>query len=546
MKCKNCGVKISDLEIYCDECKEILRQEKENTEFNKLAEQNKKLNELEATIEIDNLYDLDKKIEKEQETFDSKDENTKEIIEIKEAKETLEKTSNKKNVIIIISSIILLIIISIICLILFNNKEKEEIIEIDYEKVINEYGDSVKTTLSTYLKENEEVPSWSRINNLIDYNKYKVVCNIHKIYKDGNIYLNDCKVDDKKIKYSYGKEQEEIKEGKQVSIYKIDSDNNRFSYSNEQINNSTLVGTITCKTEDCNYIIAYEKYVLIHEEKKYYLYDYENNSIEFGPFDIGNNTMDNNILSYNNKLYGIIYNEENSNNIYSIESEKELKNIKGFLFTKEEGFDPTIMYKHGYAIFNYNGINNFINLKTGNVSYSIDGTLNSFIEDTTNNITYITTYNEQNKKITIYNSNGKKLFNGKEFNNIKLLNKNLIVYDDNKYYIYDSSLKLKLTSKKYNNILGLYDDFIVVVDNNYLEIVSLDDKILATFDLEWDNDRYTFYNTLSGWKTENNKKGIYLIIEDKIISNGTSGKGLKYYYIPNTKEKGVIELSKIN
>ena len=259
---------------------------------------------------------------------------------------------------------------------------------------------------------------------------------------------------------------------------------------------------------------------------------------------MNNEAFNNNILTYNNKLYGIIYKEENSNNIYSVESHKTLKNIKGFLFTKEEGFDPTVMYKYGYAIFNYNGINNFINLKTGNISYTIDGTLNSFIEDNTNNITYITTYNSTNKKITIYNSNGKKLFNGKEFINIKLLNGDIFLYDENKFYLYNSNLELKLTSKKYNNILGVYDDFIVV-DNNYLEIVNLEDKVLATFDLKWDSAIYIFHSNLSGYKTENGKDGIYLIIEDKTVINGTKGKGLKYYYIPKTKEKGLIELSKI-
>lgn len=544
MKCKNCGVKISDLEIYCDECKEILKQEKENREFKKLAIENKKLNELEATIEIDVLETLDKKIEEEQKEIvenKEKNEDTKEIIEIKE--EIIEKPDNKKKIIIICSIVLLVLIILGVSLILIFSKEKEEVIEIDYKKVITEYGDSVKVALDNYLKENEEVPPFSKIKKLIKYDKYKVVCKTNNIYEDGNIYLNNCKIDNKKIKYSYGKEQEVIKEGKQISIYKINSNNN---YSNEQTNNSTLISTITCKTDNCNYIMAYDKYVLINEDNKYYLYDYETNSIEFGPFDMDTNAYENNILSYNNKLYGIIYKEETVNNIYSVESKKELEDIKGFLFTKEEGFDPTIMYKYGYAIFSYNGISNFINLKTGNVSYSIDGIINSFIEDTSNNITYIITYNSQNKKITIYNSNGKKLFNGKEFNDMKLLNNNIIVSDDNKYYIYDTSLKLKLTSKKYNNILGLYDDFIVVVDNNYLEIVNLEDKILATFELEWDNNQYIFHNNLSGWKTENNKKGIYLIIEDRIKLNGTKGKGLKYYYIPNTKEIGVIELSKIN
>jgi len=541
MKCKNCGVKISDLEIYCDECKEILKQERENEEFNKLALENKKLNELENTIEIDTLDSLEEKIEETKEEVEEKKEevteDTKEIIEKQE--EIIEKTNNKKKIVIItLISLFFAIGLILVLLFVFNNEEKEEI-EIDYKKVITEYGDAVKLEVDKYINESNEIPSWNKISKLVKHKKYKVSCKTNKIYEDGSVYLNNCTVDGTKIKYSYGKKQEEKKEGKKISIFKTSNGEYIGSESN-----GTLVATITCETLECEYVDAFDKYVLVKEKDKYYLYDYENNILEYGPFNI--NLNENNLLTYNNKLYGVVYIEENTTNIYSLASNKELKNIKGFLLTSEEGFSPSIMYKYGYVIFDNNGISNFINLNTGNISYSINGILNSFIEDIKNNIVYITTYNSQNKKITIYNSNGKKLFNGKEFNNIKLVDGNLIVSDDTKYYVYDSNLKLKLTSKTYDNILGLYDDFVVIVDNNNLEIVNLNDQILATFDLKWDNLKYKFHASLSGRQTVNNKNGIYLVIEDKSISNGTSGKVLKYYYIPNTKEIGVIKLNKIN
>ena len=520
MECKRCTKKIDDLEIYCEDCKKIL-----NKELDELIDENKKLNELEATIEIETIHDLKDDLK---EIVDIK-EDTKEINVEENLNEV--KKDNKNKIIIIISIISILLVILIVALVLiFNTKEeKEKKPIVDYEKVINEYGILVEYTLENYLNENEELPSWEVINNLIKYDKYNVICSTHKLYKDGNIYLDNCKVDNKKVKYSYGKEQEEII-GKEITIYKIDSGDNYFSYDDEVKSNSEMVGTITCKTEDCEVINAYEKYVIIKENDKNYLYNYENNILEFGPFEF-NNTKEDSLLIYNNKLYGIIYNENNIKKIYSIEALKSLENIEGDLLHSLVNLNPTIMYKYGYAIFENNGTYEFVNLNTGNVSYSIKGTLNSFIEDSNNNIVYITTQNKDNKKITIYNSNGKKLFDGKEFSHIRLVNNNLIVANNTNYYVYDSKLKLKLTSKDYDNILSLYDDFIVVIDNDNLEIVDLEDKVLATYDLKWDST-YTFNTMLSGKFNVDNKDIIYLVIE-------TDKDSFRYYYIPDTKEFGL-------
>ena len=54
MKCKKCGKEISDTFKYCDECREQLKQE----EFNKLVEENKELNKLEITKELETLDNI--------------------------------------------------------------------------------------------------------------------------------------------------------------------------------------------------------------------------------------------------------------------------------------------------------------------------------------------------------------------------------------------------------------------------------------------------------------------------------------------------------
>ena len=52
MECKKCGKGISEFEIYCDDCKEILKKEKE---LDKLIIENKELNKLEITKEVETL-----------------------------------------------------------------------------------------------------------------------------------------------------------------------------------------------------------------------------------------------------------------------------------------------------------------------------------------------------------------------------------------------------------------------------------------------------------------------------------------------------------
>ena len=71
----------------------------------------------------------------------------------------------------------------------------------------------------------------------------------------------------------------------------------------------------------------------------------------------------------------------------------------------------------------------------------------------------------------------------------------------------------------------------MVVDEEYLEIVDLNDNILATFDLKWSNE-YELDNMLTGKFTEDNKEIIYVVVNKKENS-------FKYYYDLETKEFGI-------
>ncbi|MBE6139887.1 MAG: hypothetical protein E7174_05295 [Firmicutes bacterium] len=550
MKCNRCGKEIDELEIFCDDCKKYIKgisSRSEVKELEELIENQKKLTDLENTKE---LVNLDKLVEEELEKEEKLEEKTA-VVEIGEVKEKIEELpeelkppkKSKKKLIITLSIIFGILIITAILLVIFLGKDKpdeEKEIVIDYEKVIKTYGDNIANIVKDYISSNEDIPTWQYVIENLDYDEYEVECKIHNIYSDGNIYLSECKINDKEIEYIYGEEQEEIKEGKKVSIYKRVFDNYSI-YDSESNDNSTLVGTITCKSEDCSYINAFDKYVLIKEQEEYYLYDYTNDSINFGPFSL-NNEYD--LLVSNTELYGILYKDVDKNNIYNVKTGKILKDVKGTLLLDEMQFSPSVMYKYNYVILVNNGKNNFINLKTGNVSYTIEGNIGNLKD--TGKLVYITAYTDDYSKFKVYNSNGKVLFDGKEYSYFTVGSNSLLVANDTSFKVYDNNLKLKTTSKKYDKILGLYEDFVVATKDSDLLLLSIEDELLASFDDGWDKENYIFHSMLSGWYTENDKYGIYLVIENNQIPLGTLGSGMEYYYIPNTKETGIIETTGID
>jgi len=545
MKCNRCGKEIDELEIFCDDCKKYLKEfssRKKVKELEELIEDQRNFDDLENTKE---LVDLDKivkeELKKEETIVDKKEiirQDVKEIAREDNEFIDIEKEEKKKRKIIIIVSIVLsiLAIISTLLIIFLGKKEKEEEpkVKIDYEKVINLYGDSAKEVVVDYIEENDDIPTWQYVIENIDYNRYKVECSIHNIYNDGNIYLSSCKVDGNKIKYTYGIEQEETIDGKQINIYKQEY-NGFIVYSNDAAD-STLIGTITCKTENCDYVNAYKEYVIIKENEEYYLYNYINDKVKFGPFNL---KEEYNVLVHDNELYGIIYTEDNQNNIYNVKTNKVLKNIKGYLLPGEMGFDPTIMYKYNYVILINDEKNEFINLKTGNISYFIKEKIISFEE--CNKLVYITTLTSNNK-YKIYNSNGKTLFDGKEYLDFIASSDKFLVSDETNFKVYDNNLKLQTTSKEYSQILALYKDYVIAIKNNNLILLNTKDEILETFENVWNKENNVFYRNLTGEK--DNK--FIITIENKKIPHGTQGSFIEYYYNLTTKESGFIEKSNID
>lgn len=550
MRCNNCGKEIEEYETFCDECKKILKNSssrEEVKELERLIEEQKKLNDLDATKVLEDLENLvAEKLEEEndKETLDGltkqidleniiqvTNDEIKEPVEDKkiESREELKKEENelktkknRKKLIIIISSVVIALILIVVLILIFKPKNKDSESKIDYKKIINDYGKSVEKLVATHMTDNEDVPTWNDISSEIKYKDYKVVCSVHDIYKDGNIYLDKCKVDGKSTKYTYGKKQEN-KETIKLTIYESNG-----TYNTES---GREVGIITCKTEACSTKEIYDTYSIVKEDDGDYIYNYKEDILVFGPFKFDDK------LARGSNLYGVMYRENGQNNIYSLVSNKSLKNINGSLYLGT-GNELNVLYKYSYVILKSSNKYNFVSLKTGNVSYSITGTsLGIFNEDSKNNLVNIIAYN--GKKVKLYNSNGKALLDGEEFDSYGEYNGNYLFKSGTNYLICDSKLNTKFNSKKYDKTLGVYKDYIVVIDKNHLEILDTNGGLLAKFEDEW-NTNYEYKEALSGWSTYENKYGLYLTVENKSIPGYTR----KYYYIKDTKEKGVIEIGK--
>ena len=205
MRCRHCSKEIDEFEIFCDECKKNLRKNSSKDdvkEFEKLVDEHKNIDDLEQTKELNTLKNLVVE-EIEKETIDEN--KIEEEVEIDVDFADI-KTNNKKTIIIIISVILGLIILGLVLFfVIFSNNEKEEeiVVKTDYQKILNEYGDEVSSIVKKHIDDNGDIPTWQQVSELItyNYNAYEVVCKNHNIYKDGSIYLDSCKVNNKTIKY---------------------------------------------------------------------------------------------------------------------------------------------------------------------------------------------------------------------------------------------------------------------------------------------------------------------------------------------------------
>ena len=168
----------------------------------------------------------------------------------------------------------------------------------------------------------------------------------------------------------------------------------------------------------------------------------------------------------------------------------------------------------------------------------------------------------------VYDKNFKSLFKSKRNNKYEDVSERFVfdctihdgyiyVFDDGVLYRYDSNGKLVKKSKKYYGVQMIAGEYMVITNTNLL-LTNIDGKEVKLSN--WNNEKY-LHTALSGWYEENNKKGIYLVVEEdnvnidevwkKCLEAGDCEEmskedladynlGYEYYYIPTTGETGKI------
>lgn len=179
---------------------------------------------------IDNLSEVEEVSleENEHEEVDSFDDKVNEKIPIEEKTENTHdskistnfnkssKKSSKKIVIIVLVALCFLALLCVILLMIFSGNRKKEnsktVDEVTYTRseqreILNKFGDSVKGILAVYAEKKDVLLEYEDAVKLVSFD-YKVDCKVHEIYDDGNLYLNNCSINQFKSSLSYGKKQE--------------------------------------------------------------------------------------------------------------------------------------------------------------------------------------------------------------------------------------------------------------------------------------------------------------------------------------------------
>lgn len=178
----------------------------------------------EETKVIDNLEDISSEEvipEQPEEEVSEPPEDVSEQLEEEVSKETEEvvedvpkKKKSKKWIIIIGIVLFLFILLAVFLLFFFVIRPKDQKSEtkvMSDEEIIKDYGKQLEKVIADYKKEEGALLEYEEANTVLGY-PYNIKCSVHEIYLDATIYLNKCKIDQRKVTFSYGKKQEEKEE----------------------------------------------------------------------------------------------------------------------------------------------------------------------------------------------------------------------------------------------------------------------------------------------------------------------------------------------
>ncbi len=343
-----------------------------------------------------------------------------------------------------------------------------------------------------------------------------------------------------------------IEEGNAKKAYIVtgtEATENQYSYfiSTNEYNkeNQNVLANYNCKVNDCKGYGGYSNYIVINDGF-YFVYNYKTK--KGFKLNLDSNKNYTNIMpaTYENKIYGVVLsysdNYEQKNDFYYLnDNAVTIDNLENVYYTND------YMYKIGLI----SSKNKLYNYKTKELIHEFELPEDELIYSTIsseskNNKTYYFINNDiEGYSKKIYNDKFENLFNNRVFSSY-FINKdgNIYVMDNDgmHYSLYDNSGKRISTSKEYKKILMLYENYIAIIDkDNYLKLIDYNDSEVVSF-TKW-TDKMYFHYMLSGYYTGENKVyGIYLVVEDNSIEEGTKGRGKEYYYGTVNGETGVIPL----
>lgn len=526
------------------------------------------------------MEDKEKEIVQEETTGKSEQESKKELeFETRHtnSSELEEKKSlSKKQKVQIAISVLVLILVVIFVIVFFLLKRDEKVEEpsninsnivepVDEQEIVNQYGIKLEDLVMNYSQQNGKIPEVESLLEYVKVGDYKISCKEVSISSTKKVYLGECSVNDSKETYSYGEKEEKKVTGNTLTVYRGDTEygiNYTFVYNEEYEGDYKAIATIPCRTVSCDGYKVYEQYAVISETKLsstgetsliYYIYDYKNN--KYLDFKVSNPEILQ-VLGFDNKFYGIYYNNNTTNSIYSISANKEFF-VEGE-FLSDMGWYPNSMLSIGYVPLCKENKTDFVNLNTGKVIYSIDDVKDFHTDTKTGNVYILKGISKSSEEYAytykIYDSKGFELFDGEDFDNFYVENGTFVTVKDNIFKVYNANHQTIYTSKKYVDVMDVWDNYLLVVDGTNLNLIDYKGNILTTFLKDW-SDKYTYHSMISGWYSENGKDGMYLVIageevsKKEVIKNNPTmteedliayDLGYEYYYIPTTKESGKI------
>ncbi len=207
----------------------ILNEEKEIHKKEEIVKEEEVVPSDDDTKKIDKIEDLSKEETVEEVKEEPVEEVKEEVIEekveetpvVEEKHEEKKEEPIKKNdtnfYLYLILGVVTVFVLFILLFFILSrpkaeNKEKDHTLtDKEQKEIIEDYGSAIHQLVIIYLQQKQKLLSFDEAEELVGY-EYDIVCNIHEIYEDGDVYLNDCSIDQVKTKYSYGKEKQEEEE----------------------------------------------------------------------------------------------------------------------------------------------------------------------------------------------------------------------------------------------------------------------------------------------------------------------------------------------